>query len=101
MNRKITFLMFAFWATMWNAAIAQKIYDFKVGKLYYKKLSATEVDVCPQKADYPYYEEASKPAGDIVIPDSVTYERKKYHVLIERKRVSKVILGCGEYSIQD
>ncbi len=68
---KLTFI-FLFIATIVQA---QK---FKVDQLYYEVTTGNNVAVVSEKDDYPYWD--TKPAGDITIPEAVTYESTTYNV---------------------
>src|SRR5690554_3710623 len=57
-------------------------YDFKYDQLYYRVTneSLKELSVVPQFDSSPLYELDNIPNGDIIIPDSLTYNGKNYKV---------------------
>ncbi|RRD69518.1 leucine-rich repeat protein, partial [Tannerella forsythia] len=76
-------------ASVWKNFIVEEgepttFYDFKVGKLYYKKTSGTTVSVSREKngenGTSPFYADENKPSGNIAIPATVRYGNTTYHV---------------------
>lgn len=79
MKKKI-FLLLTILIAIGQTAIA---YDFSVvvpsgQKLYFKKLSGNYVAVTFENTGYPYY--TTYPTGDLVIPETVTYDDINYNI---------------------
>ena len=70
--------------TISTGALAQAVGDkFKVGDLYYRvtSLSPTAtVETTYQSGGFPHWTATEKPTGDVVIPNSITYNGVKFEV---------------------
>jgi len=83
--KKIKIIIVSIFAlTISTGALAQAVGDkFKVGDLYYRVTSLTPtatVETTYQHDLFPHWTETEKPTGDVVIPNSITYNEIKFEV---------------------